>query len=964
MRIWIDGQCLQTASRFRGIGRYALSLIKEIVKQNPDLELIISLSTAMPNEAITAQRLLCEFMNPSSIRFWQPTELNPEAVSGYDHRRQASEIALALHVEVINPDLILSMSPFEGAYDLTLPFNPAYKNDKKVVQIFYDAIPERYPEKYLNDSGYKDMYFRRKSFYELSDLILSISDFTNDEATEMFNGVMAKAIYAGVDESLFKKAEHLPEVEKKYDYLYVGALDFRKNVSGLVNAISVISNDFKKSKSLAVVGFYDQSGKQDILRLWKSSGLNKNNLHFLGKVNDDELLQSYKLARVVVQPSLMEGFGLTALEAILTNSCVAGSRGTALEEIIKDTRALFDPLDPIDMAQVLLSLSEEGGLRADVLSVQKKSLKEFTWEKSAKLAMHHIRLMDLPSAEFDRVSTRNRTVARLADIKTTKKIPMLAEVLACNEGAHTDRSPTLAVDVTATTIHNHETGIQRVVCKTVDQIEKSLDDTEFEFTLLSCRDWNGWCNIGKKISKTSEEHESYISQKGDIILLLDSSWDYHTMHHQALWDARFKGVEIISCLYDMVPLKYVAFSGQAMGELFAKWFRSALSYSTGFICISKSVADELYEVLNAIEYPNELKIGYWHLGTDFKSNQLVQSQFDKRVLTDKLVSILMVGTIEPRKAHNIALTAFEKIWQDPENNIELVVVGKIGWASSELLDRLENHPELGKRLIIKNKVSDEELLELYAKCHALLACSYAEGFGLPIVEAGQMGKPVIASDIPVFREVSESAPTTIFFKVGCPNSLEDAVMKFANSEIKNSKKSVPKWQNWQESTDQLVDVITNDNWYIHYKPKHSRLPNDPDYIGRTFMTEVLDSTQSSHEIKFLEDKPTFDENGALVLTIVVTNLSDVIFSSDISAYNNKHFPIKIAVTISSNSEKNIRSKPRYIELPFPIIQNNSVFYPLRIEKDQQPNTNFELKANVCQTDGNVWKPGVSMHIDR
>lgn len=964
MRIWIDGQCLQTASRFRGIGRYALSLIKEIVKQNPDLELIISLSTAMPNEAITAQRLLCEFMNPSSIRFWQPTELDPEAVSGYDHRRQASEIALALHVEVINPDLILSMSPFEGAYDLASPFNPVYKNDKKVVQIFYDAIPERYPENYLTDAGYKDMYFRRKSFYEHCDLILSISDFTNDEASEMFDGVVSQAIYAGVDKSLYKKTKHLPEVEKKYDYLYVGALDFRKNVSGLVNAISVISNNFKKSKSLAVVGFYDQNGRQDILRLWRSSGLNKNDLHFLGKVNDDELLQSYKLARVVVQPSLMEGFGLTALEAILSNSCAAGSRGTALEEIIKDKRALFDPLDPIDMAQVLLSLSEDSTLRTEVLSVQKESLKEFTWEKSAKLAMHHIRLMDLPSAVFDLDETRLRTVTRLTNIKPSKNIPLLAEVLASNEITHSDRSPILAIDVTATSINNHGTGIQRVVCKTVEGINKSLDGTDFEFTLLSCQDWNGWYNIGNKITKTAKEHNSYISQKGDIILLLDSSWDHHTMHQEALWDARFKDVEIISCLYDIVPLKFIAFSGQAMGELFAKWFRSALSYSTGFICISKSVADELLEVLEAIEYPNELKIGYWHLGTDFNSNRLDQSQLEKKVSSEKLVSILMVGTIEPRKAHNIALTAFEKIWQDSEITVELVIVGKIGWASAEFLNRLESHPELGKRLIIKNKVSDEELLELYANCDALLACSYAEGFGLPIVEAGQMGKSVIASDIPVFREVAESAPATIFFKVGCPKSLKDAVMRFANGRFENSKKSVPKWQNWQESTDQLVEVITNDNWYIHYKPKHSRLPNDPDYIGQTFMTEVLDSSKFGHDIKFLEDSPTFDEDGTLVLTIIVINKSDVIFSSDISAYNNNHFPVKIAVRISSKSWKGVDSKTRYIELPFPIIQKHSVFYPLRVENEQLPKGGFELNVSLHQKGGADWGPGVSMFIDK
>lgn len=964
MRIWIDGQCLQTASRLRGIGRYTLSLIKQIVEQNPNFDITISLSTAMPNEAIIAQRLLSEFINEDSILFWQPTKIEPEAISGYNHQRKVSEIALALHVDMINPDVVLSMSPFEGAYDLAVPYNPIFKNNQKIVQIFYDAIPERYPKQYFGDSGYKKMYFRRKKYYEICDMVLSISDFTNSEADKLFEGVKSHPIYAGVDKALYEKANRLSEPEQNYDLLYVGALDYRKNVIGLVKAIGEISKTHKKSKSFAVVGFYDQDGKDQIRQLWKSLDLAESNLHFIGKVDDDELLQCYQSAKVVVQPSLMEGFGLTALEAILTGTCVAGSRDTALQEIIKDERALFSPLDSNEMAEVLVNLTENSVLRREVLAVQKNSLTQFTWEKSAELAIRYIKEIELTPKVFDLNKVRELSLSRLINVNKIRKINHLPEILAANERQLSNRPPILGIDITETARHNQGTGIQRVVCKTVENVGKSLERTDFNHTLLFCNDWLGWRDVGKKITKLSSRHENFVAQSGDTLLLLDSSWEFYSMHHNALWDARFKGVNIISCLYDTVPLRFISFSGQAMGDLFARWFCSALTYSSGFICISKAVADELYEILESIDYPNELKIGYWHLGTDFTSSKLQPQSLNKEMAKKKTVSILMVGTIEPRKAHSVALSAFEEIWRNPDLDIELVIVGKIGWASVELTDRLENHAELGNRLTVKNRVSDEELSELYTNCDALLACSYAEGFGLPIVEAGQMGKPVIASDIPVFREVAKSAPATFFFKVGCSSALKDAVLEFSKTPTDWLNRSIPDWLNWQESTDQLVNVITNDNWYCHYKPKESTSIKDSNYIGRTFMTEILDNPQQNHQIEFLEDEPTFDEHGDLVLTVIISNLSDIIFSGEKSIYNAKHCPIEIKFTTKSNSDDDSELKPTNIELPFPIMQDSSVFYPLRVSKEKLPNGSFMLNVKISQVGGLDWGPGVSMYIDK
>lgn len=70
-----------------------------------------------------------------------------------------------------------------------------------------------------------------------------------------------------------------------------------------------------------------------------------------------------------------------------------------------------------------------------------------------------------------------------------------------------------------------------------------------------------------------------------------------------------------------------------------------------------------------------------------------------------------------------------------------------------LAKRLQNHPEQGQRLFWLQGISDEMLLRLYDTATALLAASEGEGYGLPLIEAAQHNLPIIARNLPVFREV-------------------------------------------------------------------------------------------------------------------------------------------------------------------------------------------------------------------
>ena len=113
----------------------------------------------------------------------------------------------------------------------------------------------------------------------------------------------------------------------------------------------------------------------------------------------------------------------------------------------------------------------------------------------------------------------------------------------------------------------------------------------------------------------------------------------------------------------------------------------------------------------------------------------------------------MVATIEPRKGHHQTLKAFELLWGQGAD-INLVIVGKQGWLVEELIENIKAHSELNKRLFWQEGISDEYLENIYAESTCLIAASEGEGFGLPLIEAAQKGKPIIARDIKVFREVA------------------------------------------------------------------------------------------------------------------------------------------------------------------------------------------------------------------
>ena len=367
----------------------------------------------------------------------------------------------------------------------------------------------------------------------------------------------------------------------------------------------------------------------------------------------------------------------------------------------------------------------------------------------------------------------------------------------------------LLIDCTFISQTNLNTGIQRVVRKFIENIDVVTLFSDYTAHQVVLKD-----SKIKEISLTSQNRtlsKNIIPKPGDVLLLIDSTW------HLDTWDsiklAKEKGAKIIAISYDIIPITHPQFCDKNLVKLFKRWFERAVDYVDAFIAISKTVQLQLQNYL-AQNYPQKVKdieFDYFLLGADFSYEKFTITSEDIRESLKKLYKqnsniYLIVCTIEPRKNHNYLLDAFDILWKE-KIDVTLNIVGKIGWMVDKLISRIHKHPQYNKRLFHFDDLNDQELNFCYQNSKMLLFPSYIEGFGLPIIESLNNSLPVLASDIPIHREVG--GDKIGYFDINNPL---DLVQKIKDIEKNNIPKNlIPKkdfsWMDWQDSTKMLFKKI-------------------------------------------------------------------------------------------------------------------------------------------------------------
>ncbi|GHA85663.1 glycosyltransferase [Cognatilysobacter bugurensis] len=343
--------------------------------------------------------------------------------------------------------------------------------------------------------------------------------------------------------------------------------------------------------------------------------------------------------------------------------------------------------------------------------------------------------------------------------------------------AATYRAPMLFVDISDVVQQDHGTGIHRVVRNLTRQLvlhegpglrclPVALDT---EARLAPAEDY------AQSRLRLPASHCSAAFQPaaGDVLFLLDSSWSAPERFLPSIDAMRNAGGRCVAMVYDLIPLRYPGYCAEFMPAVFEAWLRFVALHCDGLICISRAVADDVAHWIRTegVAHRPRLRIGHVPLGCDiveFGGGAAAIASAVEDAMGARGQAVLMVGTLEPRKRHDLVLDAFDRLWQEGDPRT-LVIIGKRGWNVDALVRRIHAHPRFGTQLFWLQGLSDADITYAYRTAERVVQASDAEGFGLPLIEAAALGAPVLASDLPVFREVA--AAETDFFTPGSADDL-------------------------------------------------------------------------------------------------------------------------------------------------------------------------------------------------
>ena len=375
------------------------------------------------------------------------------------------------------------------------------------------------------------------------------------------------------------------------------------------------------------------------------------------------------------------------------------------------------------------------------------------------------------------------------------------------------RRKQLLVDVSELYHRDARTGIQRVVRNILTELQRATP-AGYDICPVYGAKGKGFCYTSKfhlAGSTCSNNGQTVAAGPGDIFLGLDLAAHLFPDAEQHLQDLRLAGAQVFYVVYDIIPLRQTQYTVPGMNEAFDVWLRALGRCSDGLLCISDAVAQDVTTWLHEQNPSAPLpRITHFHLGADIEQTPNAQGLPTEAAAVLAHIrartSFLMVGTIEPRKGHAQTLAAFELLWaQGTQAN--LVIVGKSGWMTDELTKKLHQHPENGQRLFWLEGINDAYLEAVYAASTCLIAASYCEGFGLPLIEAAQHRLPILARDIPVFREVA--GEYACYFNGITPHDLASAIEHWLTlyTNGQHPRSDAMPWQTWAQSAQQLLQHL-------------------------------------------------------------------------------------------------------------------------------------------------------------
>lgn len=375
MRIGFDGACLGNR---RGFGRFTGNLLHALGEVQCDHEFVVFL------DEWTSSRV--ELPTRFTRRVVPLRESPAQAASAGGNRKVRDLIAMGRAVAAEQLDAMF----FPASYS----YFPVW-NVQRVVVTIHDTLPLSHPELVFPTKRGR-WFWRLKEWYATrsADLILTVSEASRRDliAWHRLKGTRVRVIPEGAAQ-VFESPPDLERaarvlrawgIEPNQRYLlYVGGLSPHKNLLRLLKAFARFApTEFV----LVLVGDFTDVFHTHVpeIRAAIEEHRLEGRVRLTGYVPDDDLVYLYHEAFALVLPSILEGFGLPAVEAMSQGCPVVASLAGSLPEIVGDAGVFFDPLSVDGLGGAMRLLIEHPNLRSALVARARPRASLFTWKNAAR----------------------------------------------------------------------------------------------------------------------------------------------------------------------------------------------------------------------------------------------------------------------------------------------------------------------------------------------------------------------------------------------------------------------------------------------------------------------------------------------------------------------------------------------------------------------------------------------------
>lgn len=280
--------------------------------------------------------------------------------------------------------------PYFDPFFLTLP---VFRDYKSVVTV-HDLIPLKFPKHFPRGLKGEIKWLLQKFSLTHSSAILTDSQASMKDIVN-FTGMSQEKIhvaYLGVREDfkVLKSQKVLDEVRKKYNLpekfiLNVGDVNYNKNIPGIINAFAKVRENYPDIDLVLVGNGFTTDSPQlsEVLKLIAQFGL-ETKVKRLGYIDLSNLVAVYNLAKVYIQPSFAEGFGLPVLEAMACGCPTVVSNTSSLPELVGDGGILVNPDDINNIVSGISEVLQNKSLQQEIITKGIQRAKEFSWNKCAE----------------------------------------------------------------------------------------------------------------------------------------------------------------------------------------------------------------------------------------------------------------------------------------------------------------------------------------------------------------------------------------------------------------------------------------------------------------------------------------------------------------------------------------------------------------------------------------------------